>query len=784
MNKVILLFLLTLLSLPQTLYSQSGKTTLSGYVKEKGSGELLPGVNIFIPGLNKGTVTNNYGFYSITIPNDFKKINYSFVGYQTVSVNADTLTSKVINILLTPSAQIKEVVVTGEAPNRVSNNTRTDYISVPVAQIKEIPALLGEKDVFKTLQLLPGVKKGQEGTSGIYVRGGGPDQNLIILDDATVYNVNHLFGFFSIFNGDAIKSVELTKGGFPSRYGGRLSSVVEMTMKDGNKEKTSGEAGIGLISSRFTLEGPIKKNVSSYLISARRTYIDVLMRPLINADDRPIMYFYDLNAKLNYDFGNNDKIYLSGYFGRDKFGATSDYSDSKWSSAMYWQNATGTLRWNHLFSNRLFANTSMIFSNYTLGIFEKDSYLEDGKWQKYSLNYNSGIRDFSLKHDLDFHPTAGYLIKTGFISTYHRFTPNALVEKDSESPQSNIDQSKHYNSLESAVYLENHLTVNNSFQINGGARFTHFTADKKNYYRIEPRLSLNYQFFENTSAKASYADMNQYVHLLSNTGIGLPTDLWVPSTGRIAPQHSRQVSVGLAHDLTKQNLTFTLEAYYKKMDNIIGYKPGASFLLIDDAESAKDFDWQDNTISGQGKSYGIEMMLQRKTGQLSGWIGYTLSWARQQYDELNNGNWFWAKYDRRHDISVVGIYELSKRVTLSGTWVYGTGNAFTMPTGEYDTKINNLPNPYEFNNNYYSTVSDHGEYNGSRMGAYHRLDLCVSFRKQKKHYQRTWEFGVYNAYSHKNPFFYMLEENDKGITKLYQYSLFPMIPSVSYNIKF
>ncbi len=783
MRKFIYLIFVLLFLSPFSLFAQKERITISGYIREKGSGELLPGVNIFIPGLNKGTVTNNYGFYSITIPEGYKKINYSFVGYQTVNINTDTIRNRVINVELSSGSALREVEVVGTASDKVSNNTRTDYISVPVNQIKEIPALLGEKDVFKTLQLLPGVKKGQEGTSGIYVRGGGPDQNLVILDDATVYNVNHLFGFFSIFNGDAIKSVELTKGGFPSRFGGRLSSVVEMTMKDGNKEKTSGEAGIGLISSRFTLEGPIKKNVSSYLISARRTYIDALIRPMLTSEERPVMYFYDLNAKVNYDFGYNNKLYLSGYFGRDKFGANDNYDDSKWSSGIYWQNATGTMRWNHLFSNKLFANTSFIFSNYVLSIYEKDSYKQDNVWQNYSLKYNSGIRDLSLKYDMDFHPTAGYLIKMGAISTQHQFKPSALVVKDSESPLSNTNNKKLYNSLESAVYMENHLTIQNLFQINGGARFTHFIADHKNYFRFEPRLSLNYQFLKNTSAKASYADMNQYVHLLSNTGIGLPTDLWVPSTGRIAPQHSRQISAGVAHDMVKQKLTFTVEGYYKTMQNIIGYKPGANFLLLDDPESSKDFDWQDNTITGQGKAYGIEMMLQRKTGRLSGWIGYTLSWAKQQFDGLNNGNWFWAKHDRRHDISVVGIYELSKRVTLSGTWVYSSGNAYTMPVGEYYPKSNNMLRSSLFSSSYYSTTTDYGKYNNARMGAYHRLDLSISFRKQKKHYLRTWELGLYNAYSHQNPFFYVLEE-DKGVNKLYQYSLFPAIPSISYNIKF
>lgn len=771
------------------VYAQQ-KFSVSGYVKEKDSRELLPGVNIYIASISGGTVTNNYGFYSITLPAGNYEVSYSYIGYQTIIREINLTQNLVLDIWLDPSITLEEVVISAEKAERQSESNRMSMISVPVKQIRNIPALLGEKDVFKALQLLPGVQKGSEGNSGLYVRGGGPDQNLIILDDAPVYNANHLFGFFSIFNGDALKSIELTKGGFPARYGGRLSSVVEMTMKDGNKQKFSGEAGIGILSSRLVLEGPLIKDKSSFLISGRRTYIDVLTRPFMPDDSKGGYYFYDLNAKLNYDFGRKNKVYLSGYFGRDKFQFVNSYNyeneSNKSKGGLYWQNATATLRWNHLFTSRVFSNTSFIYSSYDLNIFNE----EKDKYGTYKLNYNSGIRDLAVKYDLEYHVSTKYLLRAGLQTTNHLFTPSAIIEKDS---QTLIDFKKttSYDSQESGIYIENHITLKR-FQANAGVRMSHFIADKKNYVFVEPRLSINYLIKEGISAKVAFAEMNQFIHLLSNTGIGLPTDLWVPSTSIVKPQNSRQVSAGLAQDLPSKNLTLTLEGYYKWSRNILGYKPGASFLLLDDPTEAQNFTWQDNVTAGSGKSYGIEMLVQRKTGKLTGWVGYTLSWTKLKFDEINFGEYFWARYDRRHDISVVAIYELSKNITLSGTWVYGTGSAITLPLGEYPGNTYSPiaeylpegdPNYYE----YFNTVTDYGKVNSFRMKAYHRLDFAIQFHKQMKRHERTWELGLYNAYNRKNPFFYFIESeySDNGtISKLKQVSIFPLIPSVTYNIKF
>jgi len=789
MNRFITIALISMMLFTSHLQAQK-KYSISGYVREHGSRELLPGVNIYLPELKTGTTTNNYGFYSVTLPAGSYEIRYSFIGYQTIVLNTDLSNDIVRDVELNSSISLSEVVISAEKAERISESSRMSMVSLPVNQIRNIPALLGEKDVFKALQLMPGVQKGSEGSTGIYVRGGGPDQNLIILDDAPVYNASHLFGFFSIFNGDALKSVELTKGGFPARYGGRLSSVIEMTMKDGNKEKFSGEAGIGLISSRLVFEGPIIKEKASFLVSARRTYIDALIRPFMNKEEKAGYYFYDLNAKVNYDFSPRNKVYLSGYFGRDKFHVTTrDYYDNndnyQSKAGLYWQNATGTLRWNHLFTSRIFSNTSLIFSRYNLKIYS----LEKDNSGEYSLEYNSGIRDFSLKYDLEYHVSTTYTLRTGIQSTNHVFTPSAIVEKDSQALYE-FQNKTTYDSYESGIYMENNFNFSGKVQLNAGVRLSHFIADKKNYLSPEPRLSVNYLIREGLSAKVAYAEMNQYIHLLSNTGAGLPTDLWVPSTDRVSPQNSRQISGGLAKDLPAFNLTITIEGYHKWSNHILGYKPGASFLLLDDPTEAQNFTWQDNVTSGSGRSYGAEFLIHRKTGKLSGWIGYTLSWTKLKFDEINFGKEYWAHYDRRHDLSLVAIYSFNDHITLSGTWVYGTGNAITLPLGEFPVEqhqafagLTNVP----VNNTWWSSATDYGETNSFRMRAYHRLDLAVQFHKKKKNTERTWEIGLYNAYSRKNPYFYFVEstyDNDVVTSKLKQVSIFPIIPSVTYSIKF
>jgi hypothetical protein len=774
--------------------------TMSGYVREKSSGELLPGVTVYATALRQGVVTNAYGFYSLTLPaSDSVEVVFSFISYQSRQEVIPWDRNRVFNVDLDPSVSVlQEVVVTGENSwERVSEATQMSTVELPIRQIKEIPALLGEKDVLKVLQLMPGVQKGSEGNGGLYVRGGGPDQNLIILDDATVYNAYHLFGFFSLFNGDALKSVELIKGGFPARYGGRLSSVLDITMKEGNKEKLHGEGGIGLIASRLMLEGPIVKNKASFLVSARRTYADALVYPFLPKNNKMGYYFYDLTAKVNYDLGQHNKLYLSGYFGKDNL---SNQYENQWNtrnSRLYWGNATGSLRWNHLFSQRLFANLTLVFSDYRFAIAEFQENppqfnlpgqpIRGSALRNYTLDFQSSIRDVSLKYDLHFQPNPRHTIRAGIQSTYHRFKPNAVVFKDNDINQ-DIQRMKKIDAWEWGWYVEDTYRPTTRLTFNLGGRLSQFLVEGKSYTNLEPRFTGAYKLRPDLALKASFATMNQYLHMLSNTGLGLPTDLWVPATRSVAPQRSNQIALGIAKDFLKRNLALTLEGYYKKSDRVIGYKEGATFVGVDFEGRNSDLptrqtNWENNITQGQGWSYGVEVLLQRRVGRLSGWLGYTLSWNQLQFDSLNFGKKFYARYDRRHDISLVGIYQLSERVTLSGTWVYGTGNALTVARAQYDIPEDHLGQPLF--SQFDRTAIDYGDKNSFRMPAYHRLDLGVQFHKKKRWGERTWEVSLYNAYSRQNPYYYFPESRGSGNRPVVtQVSLFPIIPAVSYHFKF
>ncbi|MBO0935474.1 TonB-dependent receptor [Fibrella sp. HMF5335] len=776
--------------------------TISGYVHETGSHEALPGVSIRLANRSLGTQTNTFGFYSITLPQaDSVTLIFSLVGYRPQTRTMALRHHQTLEVEMTAGQQLDEVVISLHGQQKqVSDSPQMSQIDLPVAQIKKIPALLGEKDVLKVLQLMPGVQKGSEGQAGLYVRGGGPDQNLVVLDDAVVYNASHLFGFFSVFNGDALKSVELTKGGFPARFGGRLSSVLDLTMKDGARDKIHGEVGVGLIAARMMLEGPLAKAAhgkpsrGSFIISARRTYLDLLSAPIMkskNSSSTSGGYFYDLNAKVNYDLGPRDRIYLSGYTGRDKFWAGDTTSDL--SVGLSWGNATGTLRWNHQFSQKLFANTSLIFSDYQLNI---DANQCIDATNRFLLNYTSGIRDFSFKHDLDFYPTPTHALRLGVQITAHRFTPSASVVQNTltniQRPAAPTDV------LEGGVYLEDTWRPDTHWRVNGGLRLSSFTGAGVAYLRPEPRLSLGYMLRPDFSVKASYSLMNQYVHLLSNTGIGLPTDLWVPTTDLVKPQQSQQWAAGLAKDFADAGLALTVEGYYKQMSNIINYKEGASFLVIEDPTSARRARWEDNVTAGRGWSYGAEVLLQKKEGRFSGWVGYTLSWTQWQFSDLNEGRPFFPRYDRRHDISVVGMYDLSPKITLSATWVYGTGQALTIPTARYrafglntnaDMQEGGTPasTSTAFNNTGVSDFS--AERNAFRAEPYHRLDLGIRFHRKRPQHEGIWELSAYNVYNRRNPFFYNLEGKKQGVgqpvaTVLYKYSVFPVVPSVSYTYKF
>ncbi|WP_345245346.1 TonB-dependent receptor [Nibrella saemangeumensis] len=776
--------------------------SVSGYVVEQSSREALAGVSVYMPGTTLGTTTNAYGYYSLTIPaRDSVSLTFSFVGYQSITYLIPLHRNVLHNIALaTNSTDLAEVVVTASGDQkRVSDNAQMSQIGIPVQQIKNLPALMGEKDAIKIIQLMPGVQKGSEGSTSLYVRGGGPDQNLLILDDAVVYNGQHLFGFFSVFNGNALKSVELIKGGFPARYGGRLSSVVEMNMKEGDKQKLHVEGSVGVLSSTVTVEGPLQKEKASFLVAARRTYLDAFAQPLAKVFKTegfvPDYYFYDLNAKLNYHFGQRNKLYISGYLGRDEYqNQEPETSGRILSAGLNWGNAAATLRWNHLFSERFFTNTSLIISDYRFTISQEDRNPESTTPQAvFKLSYNSAIRDITLKHDADFYLSPKHMVRFGIKSTYHRFTPDAIVIRDIAGGLAKQD-AEPIDVVESGVYLEDAWRPESRWRINGGLRLSHYLYRNRHFLKPEPRLSVAYLVQPDLSVKASYAVMNQYIHLLSNTGTGFPTDLWVPTTKQINPQHSWQAAMGIAKDFTEQDLALTVEGYYKTMENIISYREGASFLRLNTLQSPDKANWEDNVTAGRGWSYGTEVLLQKKTGRLSGWIGYTLSWTQWQFAALNGGRPFFPKYDRRHDGSVVALYAINPRITASATWVYGTGNALTVPVGRYSAYahkgyVSTEPGkvtvtPFDGG----SHTIDYTRKNSFRGEAYHRLDVGLQFRKQKKNFERTWELNVYNAYNHRNPFFYALGTKTVGpkqtpLTALYKYSVFPIMPSISYRFR-
>ncbi len=781
------------------LYCQQLQT-ISGIVREYGTQEQLVGVNIRIENTQIYTQSNNFGFYSLTFtPKPKQILVISYVGLETIKILLDTLQNKRIDFELKPNNSLEEVVVNGRRnADKIAEDVQMSKIDLPISQIKKLPTLLGEKDVFRAIQLLPGVQKGSEGQTGLYVRGGGPDQNLVILDGANVYNASHLFGFFSVFNGDALKSVELTKGGFPARYGGRLSSVLELQMKEGSREKFQGEGGIGLIASRINLEGPILNKKGSFLMSARRTYLDVVAAPLVaaaqkNQDEKVKTgyYFYDFNLKFNYDINAKNKVYLSSYLGKDVFYLKNKFENEETNGGLNWGNITGTARWNHVYNSKLFSNVSLITTNYQFSIYNQE---KSKSKDIFSLDFSSSIRDYALNYDFDYYPNNNHQVKFGIQSILHRFRPNAIVVKGSDIPDGLKTDVVTERILESGLYAEDTWKISSQLKANYGIRLTNLQAIGRNFYNLEPRASLAYQLKPDLAIKASYANMNQYIHLLSNTGIGLPTDLWVPSTKQVKPQNSEQVALGIAKDYNNAGISVSLEGYYKKMKNIINYKEGASFLLIEPTENGiNTIDWQKNITQGQGQSYGAELLIQKKYGKFNGWVGYTLSWIQWQFNELNRGQWYYPKYDRRHDLSLVGMYEISKRVSISATWVYGTGNYLNIPIGGYNSDTHNglpskeiKPNSNSFSY-YYRNVNEFNPINTFRAEAYHRLDFGITFKKQKKNHLRTWEFSAYNMYSRKNPFFYQIGSDFDGnsyTTKLQKVSLFPIIPSFTYGFKF
>jgi hypothetical protein len=766
----------------------SQKITISGFLKEESSKELLSTVNIYCAKYSVGTSSNNYGFYSLDLPisQDSIVISYSFVGYQKISKKILAFHSQEINIELPLRVELLESVTVKAENNFSDSPAQMGNISLSISRVKETPALMGEKDVLKVLQLMPGIQKGNDGSAALYVRGGGADQNLIILDDATVYNAFHLFGFVSVFNADALKKVELYKSGFPAQFGGRLSSVLNMQMREGNKEKIKGEGGIGLLSSRFMLEGPIQKDKSSFIVSARRSYGDLLAGLFVNSTNESYgYYFYDINAKANFEIGTKDKLFISTYLGKDKLKMYNVKNNNPWDFSIGWYNTTGTFRWNHLFSQKVFSNTSLSYSHYQFDLpINSQSNLSDGSSGN-TFKYSSSIKDITFKTDFDFIVNPQNIIKTGLNVTLHDFNPNMIVSNNTKNDSPEIE------TLQSSFYLQDTYKPNDALAVEAGVRLATFRENGQLYSKLEPRLNISYLFGNEWSMKTSYSQMNQFVHLLSNSGIGLPTDIWIPTTAKIPPQQATQIALGLAKNWKESKLKISTEGFYKKMNNLLALKDGESFIIANPNGNRVGItystnDWQEKIISGQGWAYGGELFVQKDIGKFSGWLGYTLSWTKHQFAELNNNEVFYPTNDRRHDISIVGTYKPTAKITLSANWVYGTGRAVTLLESDYQG-ASHYPG-VSLGQSTTQQIDSYSKRGFYRLPAYHRLDLGVQFHKIKAKGERTWEVGIYNAYNNFNPFFYYYVNNKTtyGGSKrsIGQLTLFTILPFVTYNFKF
>ncbi|MGZ8544842.1 MAG: TonB-dependent receptor, partial [Flavisolibacter sp.] len=736
------LILLLLLAPFMEAFAQN-KYTLNGYVKDSSSGESVINATISING--KNVSSNQYGFYSLTLEEGNYEVLVSHVTYQATSFSITLNKNIQQNVFLKlRSGALNEIVVYSRRRDQNVREAQMGKVDLSISQIKNIPAFMGEVDILKTIQLMPGVRNAGEGNAGFYVRGGGPDQNLILLDDAVVYNTGHLFGFFSIFNSDAIKNVTLIKGGMPAQYGGRLSSVLDVTMKDGHANKFQGEGGLGLIASRLSFQGPIIKNKASFIVSARRTYIDALVKPFIKKTSNFYgsgYYFYDLNAKINYRFSDKDRIYLSGYFGRDVF--TFNNSELSFNANIPWGNSTATLRWNHVFNPKLFANTTLVYNDYHFSF--------GAAQNNFNIKLASGIRDGNAKIDFDYYPSGNHKLKFGGLLTYHKFIPNVTSGQQDSVVFQPVSEGEKF-ALEKALYLQDDWDISEKWKVNYGVRWTGFSqigpytmytrdADQNktdstkfgawskviNYHGLEPRITLRYALGEKGSIKASASRNLQFIHLVSNAGTTLPTDLWVPSTFRVKPQISWQYAAGYFRNFKDNNYEASVEVYYKNMRNQIEYREGYTPGLTDPEEEF---------VFGKGWSYGAEFFVNKVRGRFTGWIGYTLSWTWRRFPDLNEGLKYPAKYDRRHDLSVVGTYELNKNWKFSSVFVYGTGNATSLPERFYF--INGV------------LTQEYSSINKYRLKPYHRLDLSAIYTptpKRKKKLESYWVFSLYNTYS-------------------------------------
>ncbi|MGB0984990.1 MAG: TonB-dependent receptor [Saprospiraceae bacterium] len=762
---------LLFLMLPFAAFSQENYT-ISGYMRDGSTGEELLYATVVVKETGSGATTNLYGFYSITLPAGKYTVQYSYIGMQAQEMVVDLKADLKKDVELTSGAtDLNEIVIEGEKDDENITNTEVSVVTLDVKDAKLIPVLLGEQDILKTLQLMPGVSSNSEGSSGFFVRGGDADQNLILLDEAPVYNASHLLGFFSVFNSDALKDVKLYKGGMPAEYGGRVSSVMDVRMKNGNMKEWNVSGGLGLISSRLTVEGPIQKDKGSIIVSGRRTYADVLAKPFLedgfsDAD----LYFYDFNLKANYKIGEKDRIYLSGYLGRDVFG-TDNFGFN-------WGNTTGTLRWNHLFSDKLFSNTTLVYSDYDYGF--KVQAGNNG------ISLSSGIYDYNLKQDYNYYLNPNNTLSFGWLVNYHRLKPSTFTigEEEAEEDETQDEQK----ALEGGFYISNEQKFSDKLTINYGVRLSTFSnvgeyTEKvynefddvissttygsgeiyNSYYGLEPRVNATYLLNNSSSLKASYNRNYQYLHLLSNSTSGTPTDLWIASSPLVKPQIANQVALGYFRNFNNNTYEFSAETYYKNLENQVDFEDGGS--------GVNNLDLESDIVFGKGRTYGLEVFLKKKKGDFTGWISYTLAKSERQFEAINDGSWFSARQDRTHDISIVGVYQLSPKWSLSASFVYYTGDAVTFPIGKYfiDGGLVNL----------------YGDRNADRMPNYHRLDLGATYIvKDNDKFYSDLSFSIYNIYNQRNAYQINFSLDDTGATQATQLALFGIIPSITWNFNF
>lgn len=758
--------------------------TISGYISDGSNGETLIGSNVYVVELQKGASTNEYGFYSLSLPQGRYTLQYSYLGFITQEIIVELFQNQKKDIeLATEASELTEIVISSEAPNANVSTNEMSVNKLDIATIQKMPTLLGEVEILRSIQLLPGVSSVGEGASGFNVRGGSIDQNLVLLDEAPVYNSSHLFGFFSVFNPDAVKDVKLYKGGIPARYGGRLSSILDVRMKEGNKKNLALNGGIGAIFSRLSVEAPIVKDKASFIIAGRRSYIDVLAQPFLNEDvEGSVLNFYDLTLKTNFDIDEKNTLFLSAYTGRDNFGFGDD-------AGFNWGNATTTLRWNHLFSDKLFSNFTAYYSDY-------DYQINFGSESTNKFDWDASIKNYSFEPEFTLFLTPGNIVRFGAHGIIYEFEPANAVGV-SEGEVTDLTLPKKF-AIESSLFIENEIDIGEKLSLNYGLRYSMFnytgkgTAYEyaesspglrrpvissqeydqwesiKTYNNLEPRLSVKYQLNDKQSFKLSYNKMSQYIHLISNTTAATPVDIWTPSTNNIKPQIANQVALGYFQNFKDDIYELSAEVYYKKMDQLVDYIDGADLLINELLEG--------DLLEGQGRAYGLELMFKKTEGKFNGWVSYTLARTERQVNGVNNNEWYASRFDQLHNLSLTAFYDVSKRFSLSANFALISGTPTTFPTTRFEQQGYIIPdNAFDSRNNV-------------RIPSYHRLDVSATLQGKKneqRRWQSEWVFSIYNLYSKRNPFSIFTRLGENGVTEAVKLSVVGnFIPSVSYNFKF